>query len=1402
MRIALLGSLEIDDGRTTLAPRERVVLQALACRPGTELSPEALADCLWGEDLPETWHKVIQGCIVRLRKSLGPDAIQTSAHGYRLLMHRDEVDHLSFEHLLSRARELLSNGEPERALYVTGQARELWRGEPFVDLMDWAPGRIEAERLLELWRQAEELHAEAALGSGRYQEVLNVAVRLVAEQPTRERRWALLAQAQYQAERQGDALQTLQRARTALVNELGLDPGHELAELEEAILRHDPALDSRAALAASPAVCPYPGLVAFDIDDAPGFFGRQGDIVACLQRLDDAGVLAILGPSGCGKSSLARAGVAAALVRDGRGVKILAPGAQPLAALEAADPAAEDILLVDQCEEAFAAGSRECTEFFDGLVHFAASGRGALVVSLRADRIGELATCPEFARLVERGLYLLGGMTLPDLRLAIEGPAAQAGLRLEPGLVDLLLREVEGEPSALPMLSHVLKQTWGRREGRTLTVAGYLSTGGIRGAIAHSAESLFRSLTPTQQRMLRELMVRLVASDDFGEPVRQRVTRSSIETDEDRRVLIERLVSAHLLSADGDTVEIAHEALAVAWPRLRSWLDDDVDGLRTMRHLTVAATSWDELGRPNSELYRGVRRARALEWRERAHPTLSATEQDFLSASDALHDHEQESTQAQVRRERRSNQRLRAGLAGVAVLLAVAIVAGALAETSANRADQQALFADRQALTADARRLGAEGLRAPDLDRALLLAAAGVRLHNSVDTRTNLLATLDRARQLARTHRTDTSADLVVNPVTGQVAVAMPQHGMTLFDGTTLEERHRDPTIRGSGLVSSPDGRLYAAALLAEVTGSPSDLPAVTLLDQGGAVSSTQLGGIPTDYYAQQALSFSPNGRWLAAVFSHREDDTASLAGVWDLTSPRKPADLVPLGDQVHSPVVSDDGHTLYVTGGGRLRVVDLSGRARPRLLDAGDLDIREVGERLALRPDGRTLALSAGTEVALVDTREGATRTVLRGHGRIDDLAYSGDGRRLGTVGDAVVVWDLSDEPVEILRHENRAGRWLAFSRDGHTLYTITQSGLLFAWDLVGDRSFLRTTTGDALARTHPAVIRFSPDHSKVGYVWRSPAAVQIRDVATGTLGPLITVELRQRSWIDLAWSPDGRRFNVTTGDGSVGIWDARTAQRLAVHTLTPTDDRTSRPSTPQSSEGASIAFWSLDGAYLLVGSTTGRLHVLDGTTLVPVHAPMQVTTALPFSKAPPIEGLEPSPDLRTVVTYADHTQVVDYVTGVREPPLGYGGERGVVFYAPHGRRALVGTSSGEVGIINTVTRTWLARPAAVPPFPGLVVGWSSDGTRVATSNEGHVGWWDASGIFQGSTTVPDAASVAFASDGRRLHVADLEGGVRTWDLDMSTWVNAACLIAGRDLTVAEWRNYLPGRPPQSVCP
>ncbi|MFP5254190.1 MAG: BTAD domain-containing putative transcriptional regulator, partial [Actinomycetes bacterium] len=162
---------------------------------------------------------------MRLRKVLGAGAIETTPQGYRLALPPDEVDSHRFERLLGRGRELLALAEPERAAFVLSEAMQLWRGPALTELDGWAGGRIESARLDELRRDAEELGVDAALRAGRAREVLGQAQRLVGEAPLRERRWALLALAQYQAGQQVQALRTLRQVRTVLATELALDPG-------------------------------------------------------------------------------------------------------------------------------------------------------------------------------------------------------------------------------------------------------------------------------------------------------------------------------------------------------------------------------------------------------------------------------------------------------------------------------------------------------------------------------------------------------------------------------------------------------------------------------------------------------------------------------------------------------------------------------------------------------------------------------------------------------------------------------------------------------------------------------------------------------------------------------------------------------------------------------------------------------------------------------------------------------------------------------------------------------------------------------------------------------------------------------------------------------------------------
>ena len=445
----------------------------------------------------------------------------------------------------------------------------------------------------------------------------------------------------------------------------------------------------------------------------------------------------------------------ATLEADGGRVLVTTPGSRPLSSL-AALPSRPPfpVLVVDQGEEAvtLCVDPAERTAYLDRLAAYG----GGVVLALRADRLGELSTHPGMARLVERGLFLLSPMGEENLRAAIEGPARQAGLRLEPGLVDLLVREVQGEPGALPMLSHVLRQTWERREGPTLTVEGYRATGGIKDAVAQSAEDLFTQFDELQQTQVRTLSAPRGARG-HGQLVRSRVPRQRLALDASHVQLIDRLAAARLVSSDEGDVQIAHEALARESPRLRGWLEDDVEGQRLLRHLTASAEGWDALDRPDSELYRGVRLAAATDWADRHRPELTGTEQAFLDAS-------RQDAERELRSKAHSNRRLRLALGGVGALLVAALVAGAAAVGAARRSDEQAQIAT-------SRRLSAQALTTVQPDLALLLGLEAVQLDDSLAARSTVVDVLEKTSDLTAIARASSFDQLDVSPDGRTVAV-------------------------------------------------------------------------------------------------------------------------------------------------------------------------------------------------------------------------------------------------------------------------------------------------------------------------------------------------------------------------------------------------------------------------------------------------------------------------------------------------------------------------------------------------------------------------------------------------------------------------------------------------------
>ena len=521
----------------------------------------------------------------------------------------------------------------------------------------------------------------------------------------------------------------------------------------------------------APEVCPFRGLAPFDAAHAEYFFGRERLVAGLVARLVGSTRLAVFGPSGSGKSSVLRAGLLPALANGvlpgsqrwrqvlirpgehplaelGRALARLAPdesegdGDDPLAAaLGSLAPDERLVLAVDQFEEVFTAcrDEAERAAFAAALVAAAddPDQRVVVVLAIRADFYGRCAEHRALAAQISANQVLVGPMSREELGRAIELPAKRAGLRVEPQLVSALIDDVADQPGGLPLLSTALLELWEERSGRTLREASYAASGGVSGAVARLAERAYRRLTEPQRERARAILLRLSDAEETA-PVRRRVPLAELETerDEDAAAALAVLTESRLVTVDEGTVEVAHEALLSEWPRLRAWLDDDAEGRRLHQHLIHAAAEWQGAGRDPAELYRGARLASALEWAAEHEREPNELERAFLDESRAASEREAE-------RQRRTNRRLRALLAGVGVLLAAAVVAGVIALSERQGA--------RSAATAaDARRLAAQALTEDRRDRALQLAGAGVALDDSLATRSSLLSALVRGAPGAR----------------------------------------------------------------------------------------------------------------------------------------------------------------------------------------------------------------------------------------------------------------------------------------------------------------------------------------------------------------------------------------------------------------------------------------------------------------------------------------------------------------------------------------------------------------------------------------------------------------------------------------------------------------------------
>ncbi|MGI5401215.1 hypothetical protein ACQEVG_17500 [Streptomyces sp. CA-135486] len=1145
--------------------------------------------------------------------------------------------------------------------------------------------------------------------------------------------------------------------------------------------------------------CPYPGFRAFSEGQGEHFHGRAADTAAVLDLVAGAQICAVVGASGSGKSSLVNAGVWAglregALPGSGRWtIGRAQPLPQPLAQLAALtagrlgepdipgtvkalrrDPAlfgrlsariaehtgAPVLWIIDQFEEALdpELPSEDRERFVQALLSVAEHSPETVrvLLALRSDFYHLLQIDDRLARVVAEFQYWLSPLGTAGLREAVERPAKQVGLHVEPELIDRIIDDAASGAGSLPLVAYSLERTWNARTGNRLTLAAYESAGGMAAAVDAAAQDVWERLVGHHRDTARRVLTRLAHLGPGERPTRRRMLAHDLVTEADGETAVVRVVQAfaeaRFLTVDFDeatrtpTVEIGHEALLHAWTRLRRWLEADVEAKRLQDALHGQTTEWLAHTRDPEYLLPAGRLATVDASLSRTGWALTERERAYVDAS----------------RRGADQQRRRARLLMTLpwALVLTIVVAGALVlqqmstQHAKTGADALQLAAQARATAGDRR------------DTAALLALAAVRTRDNQTTRSALVDVLSgtvgpyAVSIPPGAHLNVLAAALtqqgraVVGSADGTVRMIDPASG---GDTGPRLSAHRDAVaavaVTGSGDIISGDatgtvlvqhpGRSYPLAELG--VSQASEVRAVGMDPETGIVVAATVDGalerwalrpqlvrLPTlrvkdsfislavDHKRHLAFASTANGRLLMLSTAKRD---AGPPKATELSGPG------PIGGRV---AVSGDG-TLAAADGSRLTVWQEGKRSLPPMS-------AQVPDSGAVVIDPRSAAVYVGGNDGRV-----TTWSVRAG--------ISPQGTPRSGLGTAVV----------------------GLATDGRSLVGLDRDGRLAAWDLAGRRS----PASSPVVEMKSAVTAVA--HGPHGELAVADGAGTVRLVRPGRP---VAVVARLGTAIDgLAWTgPDA--LVIAGRDGVVrGLIPSKRRSAMVVTGRGPLVG-------VAAADGAVAAAWS--AGKIVMRSPDGR--VLD------------------FSAAGvPVTSIALGPrGLLAVGTGQGRAAAVELwrpgrsTTGPQQVLRGHALQVNSLAFAPDGRTLASGSDDSDIRLWEVPSGISIATFSGHSDMVQALV-WADQGRLLASSGQdGTVRLWSVRDRAQIGRPLRFAdafvPALSAAPDGLELMAANGPVVVR-WPLAPRAWEQRACAFASRRLTSAEWQHYAPGVELPSLC-